>query len=170
MGLIFTSLLRHMGARQVIGIDLLAWRLEWARRFGATDVVDASKAEPVAAVRDLTRGEMVDLSVEAVGFPEPVATAVKLVKRYGKVCVFGVPRYDDIPFPVERFFRGELEMVSSVGPECSEFFEAAVGMLVDGQLDLSAMITHRLPWGEAQRAFDMYADRADGVLKVVLEV
>jgi threonine dehydrogenase-like Zn-dependent dehydrogenase len=170
MGLIFTSVLRHAGARQVIGIDLLDWRLEWAKRFGATDVVDASKADVAEAVRSLTQGEMVDLSVEAVGFPEPLRTAVCLAKRYGKVCVFGVPRFDSAEFPIERFFRYELEMIASVGPECVAFFDAAVRMLVGGQLDLSAMITHRLPWADAQRAFDLYADHADGALKIVLEL
>jgi len=170
MGLIFTTLLRHMGARQVIGLDLLGWRLEWAKRFGATDVVDASEADPVEAVRELTHGEMVALSIEAVGFPEPLATAALLAKRFGKVCVFGVPRFDPVDFPLEHFFRSELEMVSSVGEECVRLFEDAVRMLVDGQLDLSAMVTHRLPWTEAQRAFDLYADRADGALKIVLTV
>jgi S-(hydroxymethyl)glutathione dehydrogenase/alcohol dehydrogenase len=113
---------------------------------------------------------MVDLSVEAVGEPEPVRIAARLAKRFGKVYLFGVPRFETVDFPVERFFRGEMEMVSSVGAECVEFFESAVRMLVDAELDLSELITHRIPWADAQRAFDLYADRADGALKVVLEV
>jgi len=170
MGLIFSAVLRHMGARQVIGIDLLAYRAEAAKRFGATDAVDASRADVVAAVRELTDGQMVDLSVEAVGEPEAVRAAVRLPRRFGKVYLFGVPRFDPIEFPIEHFFRNELEMVSSVGTDCVHFFESAAGMVVDGQLDLSALVTHRLPWTEAQRAFDLYADRADGSLKVVLEL
>ena len=170
MGLVFTSLLRHLGARQVIGIDLLDWRVEWARRFGATDGVVASRQDPVAAVRELTGGAMADLSVEAVGFPESLATAVQLPRRKGTVLAFGVPRYETQEFPLNHFMRNELEMVSSVGAECVEFFEAAVRMVAGGVLDLSPLITHRVPWAEAQRAFDLYADHAEGALKVVLEV
>jgi len=170
MGLTFTSVLRHAGARQVIGIDILSNRVEAAKRFGATDAIDASKDGPVEAVRALTGGAMADLSVEAVGFPESLATAVKLTRRFGKVYVFGVPRYESQEFPINVFFRGEMEMLSSVGAECVHFFDAAVRMLADGQLGLSPLITHRLPWRDAQRAFDMYADHTDGVLKVVLEV
>jgi len=170
MGLIFTCFLRHMGASQVIGIDPLGWRLEWAKRLGATDVVDASQGDAEQAVRTLTGGAMVDLSIEAVGLPDALTMAVHLPRRYGRVCVFGVPRYDPASFPVERFFRGELEMIASVGPDCAAFFHAAVKMVVDGVLDLAPMITHRLPWSEAQRAFDLYADRADGAIKVILEM
>ncbi len=170
MGLTFTAVLRHAGARQVIGIDLLDYRVEAAKRFGATDAVNASKENPVEAVRRLTGGAMVDLSVEAVGFPESLATAVALPRRYGKVYVFGVPRYAAQEFPLNTFFRGEMEMIASVGPECVHFFDAAARMLADGQLDLSPLITHRLPWSDAQRAFDMYADHTDGALKVVLGV
>lgn len=170
MGLIFTSVLRHAGARQVIGIDLLENRVEAARRFGATDAVNASTDDPVEAVHALTGGAMADLCVEAVGFPESLSTAVKLTRKFGKVYVFGVPRYETQEFPLNAFFRGEMEMLSSVGAECVQFFQAAVRMLADGRLDLSALITHRLPWHEAQQAFDMYADHADGVLKVVLGV
>lgn len=170
MGLIFTSMLRHAGARQVIGLDLLDYRLEAARRFGATDVVNAASADPAEAVRELTGGAMADLAIEAVGFPETLASAVKITRRFGKICVFGVPRYEAPEFPLNAFFRAEMEAICSVGADCVHFFDIAVRMLVDGCLDLSPLITHRLPWPEAQRAFDLYADHADGVLKVVIQL
>jgi len=170
MGLIFTSVLRHAGARQVVGIDLLAERLEAARRFGATHVVNASTDDVSEAVRELTGGAMADLSIEAVGYPEPLASAVRITRPRGTILVFGVPRFDTQDFPINHFMRGEMEMLSSVGPGCVEFFGSAVRMLAGGQLDLAPLVTHRLPWGEAQRAFDIYADHADGALKVVLQV
>jgi threonine dehydrogenase-like Zn-dependent dehydrogenase len=169
MGLIFTSVLRHAGARQVIGIDLLDYRLDASRRFGATDVVNASRESVADAVRALTGGAMVDLAVEAVGFPESLATAAMLPRRFGRVYVFGVARYETQEFPLNHFMRNELEMISSVGAECVEFFESAVRMVAAG-LDLSGLITHTLPWAEAPRAFEMYAKHTDGALKIVLEV
>jgi L-iditol 2-dehydrogenase len=172
MGLIFTHLLGRMGARQVIGIDLVPWRLEWAKRFGATHVVDASQADPVEAVRGLTDGEMVDFSVEAVGQVDSLATAARLPRRLGRLLVFGVPHHDTQDFPWWDAFRNELEIVASVGPECTEFFAAAVGMVVERRVALGAMVTPRLPWHEAPRAFEMYAHPAahEGALKVTLEV
>ena len=75
MGLIFTHLLRRMGASQVIGIDRVPWRLRWATRLGATAVVDASQENVIEVVRARTGGKMIDLCVEAVGRPEALDTA-----------------------------------------------------------------------------------------------
>ncbi len=83
MGLIFTHLLGRMGARQVIGIDRVPWRLDWSKRFGATDVVDSSRENVVEAVRELTDGAMVDFCVEAVGKPDALTTAAHLPRRRG---------------------------------------------------------------------------------------
>ncbi|MFW6164533.1 MAG: zinc-binding dehydrogenase, partial [Planctomycetota bacterium] len=163
-------LLGRLGARQVVGVDLLPWRLEWARRFGATDVVDASAADPVEAVRELTSGEMVDLSVEAVGYPEPLDTAARLIRPFGTLLVFGVPRFKTPAFPVDHVFRLEGQIVTSVGARCVDLFADAVHMILAGQVDLAPMVTPRLPFAEATRAFEMYAAREEGTLKLVLEL
>ena len=172
MGLVFTHLLGRLGARQVIGIDLVAWRLDWAKRFGATDVVDASKADVVEAVRELTGGEMVDFCVEAVGQVDSLTTAALLPRHFGRLMVFGVPHHDTQEFPWSHVFRHEMEIVASVGPRCTEFFQNAVDMVVGGQVDLGAMVTPRLPWDQAPAAFEMYANPADheGSLKIALVV
>ena len=170
MGLVFTHLLGRMGARQIIGIDLLERRLAWAKRLGATAVVDASKGNVAEAVRELTDGEMVDLSVEAVGMPDSLATAACLPRRYGRLLIFGVPRYETQDFPVNQVFRREMEVVASVGAECVQFFQAAVDMVVGGRVDLGSMVRPVLPWAEAQRAFELYAEHAEGALKVTLKL
>jgi len=170
MGLVFTHLLGRLGAAEVIGIDLLAWRLEWARRLGATHVVDASATDPVEAVRELTGGEMVDFAVEAVGFPDALDTAARLPRRFGRLMVFGVPRFKTQVFPLEHVFRSEMEAVASVGGECVHFFNTAVEMMVQGRVDIGAMVRPRVPFAEAARAFEMYANREEGTLKLVLEL
>jgi len=100
MGLIFTYLLARMGARQIIGIDPVVWRLRWSKRFGATDVVDASRRDVVEAVRELTDGEMVDFCVEAVGHPDALSTTAYLPRRLGRLFVFGVPHHETQSFLV----------------------------------------------------------------------
>src|SRR5690606_10960439 len=52
------------GAGRIIAVDLMPAKLEWARRFGATDVIDARETDPVQAVKDLTRGRGVDYAFE----------------------------------------------------------------------------------------------------------
>ncbi|HUT11338.1 MAG TPA: zinc-binding dehydrogenase [Thermoguttaceae bacterium] len=172
MGLIFTHVLGRMGASQVIAVDLIPWRLQWARRFGATDVVDASKEDVVERVRELTGGEMVDFSVEAVGLPDSLTTAAMLPKRLGRLFIFGMPHYDTQPFPWFHTFQNETVVVSSLGPECYDYFQTAVDMVVSGRSDLGPMVTPRMPWEKAPEAFEMYAQPAkhEGSLKLTLEL
>ena len=172
MGLIFTHLLGRMGAQQVIGIDKVAWRLDWAKRFGATDVVDASQGDVTEQVKQLTDGQMVDFCVEAVGHPEALTSAAYLPRRQGRLYVFGVPHHDLQEFPWFHTVANETEIIPSMGPECKEYFQNAVDMIVQGRSDLVQMVTPRMPWERAAEAFEMYADpaHAEGSLKLTLEL
>jgi threonine dehydrogenase-like Zn-dependent dehydrogenase len=172
MGLIFTHLLGRMGADQVIGIDKVGWRLKWARRFGATDVVDASQTNVADAVKQLTQGAMVDFCVEAVGQPDALTTAAMLPRRQGRLFVFGVPHHDMQEFPWFHTVANETEIITSMGPECMEYFQTAVDMIVQGRTDLVDMVTPRMPWERAAEAFEMYANpaTAEDSLKLTLEL
>jgi threonine dehydrogenase-like Zn-dependent dehydrogenase len=170
MGLIFTHVLGRMGASQIIGIDRVAWRLRWARRFGATAVIDSSRENVVQQVRELTGGKMVDFCVEAVGSPEALALSAKLPRRQGRLYVFGVPHHDNQEFPWFHTVANETEMLTSMGPECMDYFQTAVDMIVQGRVDLTSMVTPRMPWAQAEEAFRMYADpsRVEDALKITL--
>lgn len=170
MGLIFTHVLRLMGASTVVAADPLDWRLKWSKRYGADHVIDTSKADTVEAVKQLTDGRMVDLAVEAVGDPETLQTAAHLPRHGGKLLVFGVPHRHSQEFPWYHVFREEIQIHTSVGRECNEFFRLAVAMVLDDRASaLTEMVTPRMPWEKAPGAFEMYANRAEGSLKLVLE-
>jgi len=169
MGLIFTLTLRLMGASQVIATDLLSWRLAWSKRFGADHVIDSSKENTVEAVKKITRGEMVDFVVEAVGKVASLTTAAYLPKRGGRLLVFGMPDYELQEFPWYHTFRNETQISTCVGPECGEFFQTAVDMIVKGPAAaLTEIVTPRMPWDEAPKAFEMYAEPARDSLKLTL--
>ena len=135
MGLIFTHLLGRMGAAQVIAIETVGWRLSWARRFGATDLVDASKENVVEAVRELTGGRMIDFCVEAVGHADALCTAARLPRRQGRLYVFGVPHVETQEFPWFHTVSNETELITSMGPECMDYFQTAVDMIVQGRVE-----------------------------------
>jgi L-iditol 2-dehydrogenase len=149
MGLIWTHVLGHMGARQVIATDLLSFE----------------------AVKELTGGEMIDFVVDAAGRPDSMDTSAHLVAHGGRLYVFGMPDYNDQKFPWHYVFRNETEIITCVGPQCAAFFQTAADMVVDGRAgDLGAMVTPRMPWDRAAEAFEMYARCAEGSLKLTLEL
>lgn len=171
MGLIFTQVLRLMGASQVIATDVLDWRLEWAKRYGANHVINAAKQDTVQAVKELTRGQMVDFVFEVVGFVDTLNTAAYLPKRGGRLVVFGMPHYEMQEFPWYHVFRNEVQINTSVGPECGAYFQIAADMVLDERSSsLTEMVTPRMPWDKAPEAFEMYAECTKDSLKLTLEL
>lgn len=171
MGLIFTHILRLMGASMVIAIDLLDWRLEWSKRYGANHTINASKTDVVKFIKELTNGEMVDFVVEAVGYVDSLKTAAYLPKHGGRLLVFGVPNFELQEFPWYHVFRQEIQINTSVGPECGAFFQTAADMVLDDRAScLTEMVTPLMPWQKAPEAFEMYAEHSEGCLKATLEV
>jgi threonine dehydrogenase-like Zn-dependent dehydrogenase len=171
MGLIWTYVLAHFGAKQVIAADLLGWRLEYARSYKASHVINSSKHDVTETVRELTGGEMIDFSVTAASSESSLNSAAALVNRGGRLFVFGMPDYNDQAFPWHAAFRNETKIICTVGPECDAYFQTAADMVVDGRAsDLASMVTPRMPWDQAAEAFDMYADCAEGSLKLTLEL
>ena len=83
---------------------------------------------------------------------------------------FGVPHHETQPFPWFHTVGNETEIITSMGPECMEYFQTAVDMIVQGRVDLAAMVTPRMPWARAAEAFEMYAnpDQAEDSLKLTL--
>jgi threonine dehydrogenase-like Zn-dependent dehydrogenase len=160
-----------MGASKVIATDLLDWRLEWSKRYGADHIIDASKNDVVKVVKELTNGKMVDLAVEAVGYVDSLKTAAYLPRHGGRLLVFGVPNYELQEFPWYHVFRQEVQINTCVGPECGLFFQTAVDMVLDDRASaLTEIVTPRMPWDKAPEAFEMYAECAKGSLKLTLEV
>ncbi|AIY20114.2 zinc-binding dehydrogenase [Pimelobacter simplex] len=81
------------GAARIVAIDRMPEKLELARQLGATDVVDASATDPVAAVRELTGG--VDHALEMVGLPATIAQAFAMLRTRGTATVVGLARPGD---------------------------------------------------------------------------
>jgi 2-desacetyl-2-hydroxyethyl bacteriochlorophyllide A dehydrogenase len=169
IGLLFTALLTRLGVRRLIALEPLPERRAVAQRMGATHVLDPGADDPGERVAALTGGLGADLVVEAIGEPETLAGCIGLLRRGGTILAFGVPhqaRYD-LPFG-ELFFR-EGQIITSVGPNVAVDFPIAVEMIAQGRLDVTPLITHRFPLSRAQEAFELFAYRRDGALKVLLE-
>jgi S-(hydroxymethyl)mycothiol dehydrogenase len=141
---------RIAGAERLIAVDLAPAKLEWARRFGATDTVDASELDPIDAVRDLTEGG-VDIAFEAVGRPECVTQAVAMLGDAGTAVAIGVP---PVPSQVVLDWNGSERsayprksslLISDGGdPIPSQDFPEMADWYLDGRLDLDGMVTQEL--------------------------
>ncbi len=170
MGLLFARVLSNLGARTVIVTDLVDYRLAVSRQMLATHTINAAREDPVAAVAEITGGAMADVVVEAVGHQsETLNHCLDLVKRGGTVLAFGVPDERLYTLRFGDLFRRNVQLIGAVGQEVQRDVPLAMDMITQGRVDVSPIITHHLPFTEAQRAFELALGRREGAVKIVLE-
>ena len=170
MGLLMTHMLSNLGAKTIIAADPVDIRLTTARRMQATHTVNPEREDIVTQVREITDGRMADLVVEIVGHnQQTVNLCLELAKRLGTVLTFGVPDDSVYAFQYGEFFRKNVTMIGSVGPDSQNDYPLAMDMIAQGRLDVSPLITHHLPFTEVQRGFELFIDHQDQAIKVVLD-
>jgi S-(hydroxymethyl)mycothiol dehydrogenase len=148
---------RLAGARTIIAVDLDPKKLDWAKDFGATHTVDASKEDPVEAVKRLTEGNGADVCVEAVGNPKVLEQCFFARDLAGTVVQVGVPnptmKMPDLPM-IEFFGRGGALKPSWYG-DClpSRDFPKLVELYLQGRFDLDRFVSETIPLEGVEEAF-----------------
>jgi len=156
MGSAGVLIAKARGAR-VIAVDVLDSRLAIARALGADMTVNSSESDPVAAIRDLTDGEGVPVVIDCSGNPAAQNAALDAAARLGRVAFVGESRRTEIN-PSDQFIRKLLTVVGGwyfpvwQWPEIARF-------VVDRNVNVAGMITHRFPLSEAETAFRMFDER-----------
>jgi len=145
------------GARKVIAVDIDPRKLEWAKRFGATDVVNSSETDPVEAIKALTGGNGADVVIEAVGRPETYRQAFFARDLAGVVVQVGVPAPDmtiELPM-IELFGRGGALKSSWYG-DClpSRDFPMLIDLYLRGKLDLDGFVSETIGLDDIELAFE----------------
>jgi S-(hydroxymethyl)mycothiol dehydrogenase len=144
------------GARKVIAVDIDPRKLEWAREFGATDTVDASKEDPVEAIKALTDDLGVDVAIEAVGRPETLVQAFYSRDLAGRLVLVGVPDPSmtfELPM-IEFFGRGGALKPSWYG-DClpTRDFPILIDHHLSGRIDLNRFVSETIGLGQVEDAF-----------------
>ncbi len=144
------------GATTIIAVDLDARKLQWARDFGATHVVDASTQDPVEVIREVTGGNGADVCIEAVGHPTVFEQAFFARDLAGTLVQVGVPTPEmriDLPF-IELFGRGGRIKPSWYG-DClpSRDFPLLIDLHLQGRLPLDRFVSETIELGQVEEAF-----------------
>ena len=164
-GLLFNAALRNLGARTIVGIDPIEYRLNVGETLGATHTINPERDDGAAAVRDITSGAMADVVVEAVGAGETYGLCVDLARRHGTVIGFGVPDKDShdgvVALPLLKMQRQELRLVTSVnaGDNPIDDYANALDWILQGRLDVRPLISHILSFENIQPAFELALDK-----------
>jgi alcohol dehydrogenase len=153
------------GAGLVVAIDLLDYRLDVARSYGALPI-NASREDPVSKILELTDGIGIDAGIEAAGSEASLKACLKSVRRGGAVSILGTvskPFFFDLS---ERFF----DMFNlNIGLGDQNHIEALIKLIKNGRLNLKPLITHTFPLAEAMTAYDVFERKQGNCIKVVLK-
>jgi alcohol dehydrogenase len=151
------------GAVQVFAIDSVEQRLAMAERFGAVPL-HLTEAEPKRAVRAATEGRGVDVVVDAVGDPGPLAMAVSLARDAGTIS--GIGAYagkGEVPVGL-AWLKGltlRLGLANVIA-----HVDRVLALIEAGKLDPSPLVSHRMKLDEVAEAYRIYDNRE--ALKIVL--
>ena len=163
VGLCATQVAKASGAAHVIAIDSVEARLDVAQQFGATPV-HLTEGDPKQTVRDLTEGRGTDLTIDAVGHPQALDSAIRLTRKCGTVQTIGV--YAE---------RAEVHMgllwiksltLCSGHANVIGHVDRVLSMMAAGVLDPGPLVTHHMSLDDAPEAYALY-DRREA-LKIVL--
>jgi S-(hydroxymethyl)glutathione dehydrogenase/alcohol dehydrogenase len=156
---------RLKGARAIVAVDLVDWKLEKAREFGATHTVNPSKQDAVAFINELSWGRGADNTFEAIATPETIADALRATGKTGTCVVIGLSHFTDpaIPFPptdlvlYQRTLRGSLYGGANPHNDIPKMLR----MWEDGKIDIDGLVTKEYRIEEINEA---YADLLAGKL------
>ncbi len=169
MGLLFTTMMRNLGAARIIGIDQYDNRLAASAEMGATHTVNTKHTDPVEAVTEITEGRMADAVIEVVGVEETFNMCVKLARRNARFINFGVPKTARYTADIFDLFRKNIQLTTSVGPDIHIDFASAMRMIGEGRVNLAPMISHKLPFAQVQDGFEMATKRKGECIKIVVD-
>jgi S-(hydroxymethyl)mycothiol dehydrogenase len=145
------------GATKIIAVDVDSRKLEWAREFGATHTVNPREGDPVAKIKELTGGNGVNYSFEAVGIAETWEQALWCRDLAGICIIIGVPGPGkQLTLDLQRFFDLGGRLGVSWYGDClpTRDFPMLAEWYRQGQLNLDKIVSRTISLEETEEAFE----------------
>jgi alcohol dehydrogenase len=150
----------------IVAIDKADSRLEAAKTFGADIVVNNSREDPIAVIRELTEGLGADVAIEAVGVPATFELATTLIRPGGHVANIGV-HGEPVTLHLEDLWIRNVTITTGLVDTYST--PTLLSLMRSGLLDAGRFITHHYPLSRMLEAYETFAGAEQtGALKVVL--
>jgi threonine 3-dehydrogenase len=165
IGIMAVAIARFAGARHVVITDVNPYRLELAKRMGASRALDVRTENIDAAMRSLGMEEGFDVGLEMSGVPSAFRELLRTMHHGGNIALLGIMPQDTGIHWDEVIFKG-LVLKGVYGREMFETWYKMSSMLQSG-LDIAPVITHRLAIADFRSGFETMASGQSG--KVILD-
>jgi threonine 3-dehydrogenase len=165
IGCMAAAICRHAGARSVVVTDVNPYRLELARKMGATVALDVSKESLLETEKFLGMKEGFDVGLEMSGNPQALSQMIDVMFSGGRIALLGILPPDAQVDWTRIIFKG-LTLKGIYGRKMYETWYK-MSVLLRGGLDIEPVITHTFPAESWREAFDLMESGQSG--KIVLE-
>ncbi|MBM4308065.1 MAG: zinc-binding dehydrogenase [Deltaproteobacteria bacterium] len=171
-GLAGVIVAKEAGAKKVIvtGISKDRIRFEMAKAFGADEIINVEKDDPIQRVKGITEGRMADLVIDVTGNPRGAITAIDLVKKKGTVILPGLYGMDqETPLVLDKVAYKEVRVQGAFSHDFQSVLPA-IRLAESEKYPLEKMVTHRFPLEEAEMAVRVAGGEVKGEdpIKVVI--
>jgi alcohol dehydrogenase len=176
------------GASRVIAIDPVDYRLRKAREANKVETLNPNKVDVVEAIREMTGGRGADVCVDAVGFEaqrnfldkvratlnfekgtmKVLEMCFEAVRRGGTVTVVGVYGTPFDNFPVHRMFDKGITIKQGQAPVLN-YIDHLIDLVKQERVVLNDIVSHTLPLSEATHAYNIFKNKEDDCVKVILK-
>ena len=167
IGIILSVLARRVGAT-LITSDLYPERLRIGLSFGLDLTIDASRANVVERVRELTQGRGADAVILAVGSNSLIRTAMDAARPGGRVLLFAQTQHGEAVIDPAAVCMDEKALVGSYSASV-DLQEESVRFVMSREIDLERLVSHRFPLGESPQALDLAAHPQPSSMKIVIQ-
>jgi len=165
IGIMATAVVKHTGARFVVVTDVNDYRLDLAKKMGATVTLNVAKGPRLAEVqKQLGMKEGFDVGLEMSGNPSALREMIENMAHGGKIAMLGIPS-ERVPFDWDKVVFNMLTIKGIYGREMYETWYKMTVMLETG-LDIRPAITHRFHYTEFEKGFEVMMSGRSG--KVIL--
>jgi len=174
MGLLVIAALSKFPLRELIAIDVLDEKLEWAKKMGATATINPTKEDVVARVLELTDGVGANPVIEITGHYPAIKTAVSIIKEHrGKLLIpslYGKTESLDAELGMLLMIKGPMFMTTHPAWSDDYLEEMRLGSwaLNKNMFPVSDLITHTFKFEQIQEAFDTLVNPPQGFVKGVV--
>ena len=165
IGIMAVAIARFVGARHVVITDVNDYRLGLARKMGASVALNVNEGSIETVMKDLGMKEGFDVGMEMSGNPTALRDMLRTMHHGGKIAILGIPPGETAIDWSEVIFKG-LEIRGIYGREMFETWYKMSSML-QSDLNIDEIITHRFPIDEYQEAFDLMTSGQSG--KIILD-
>ncbi|MBH0003667.1 L-threonine 3-dehydrogenase [Pseudoalteromonas sp. SWXJZ94C] len=164
IGIMAAAVAKHVGARHVVITDVNEYRLDLARKMGASRAVNVASEKLEDVIKELGMTEGFDIGLEMSGVPSAFNSMLNNMNHGGKIAMLGIPPSDMAVDWNQVIFKG-LVIKGIYGREMFETWYKMASLIQSG-LDLNPIITHQYSVDDFQAGFDMMISGQSG--KVIL--